>query len=147
LEIKPDDAEADNNLAYTLFQSGRAAEALPYFQQAVKIEQSYEAYYNLGYAYRLNGMAKEAISCYRHAIELQPLFLPAQTSLVWILATWPDASVRNGSDAIVLAEKASELSDGKDPRILRTLAAVYAEAEHFPEAITAAKQALALVPA
>ncbi len=100
LEIKPDYAEADNNLAYTLLQNGRVAEAITYFQQAVKIEQSYEAYYNLGYAYRRNGMAAQAVDCYRQALELQPQFLPAQLNLAWTLATWPDASVRNGNEAV-----------------------------------------------
>jgi tetratricopeptide (TPR) repeat protein len=147
LEIKPDYAEANNNLGYTLLQNGRVTEAITYFQQAAKIQKSYQAYYNLGYAYRLNGMAKGAIDSYRQALELQPGFLPAQTSLAWILATWPDASVRNGSEAIALAEKASEFSGGKDPHILRTLAAAYAETGRFPEAIATAKQALALEPA
>jgi tetratricopeptide (TPR) repeat protein len=147
LEIKPDYAEADNNLAYTLLQSGRVAQAITYFQQAVKIEQSYAAYYNLGYAYRLNGMAAQAMDCYRHALELQPQFTPAQINLAWMLATWPDASLRNGNQAVALAGKASQSANGMDPKILRTLAAAYAEAGQFAEAVATAKQALALVPA
>ena len=147
LKIKPDYAEAYNNLAYTLLQNGRAAEAITYFQQAVKIEQSYEAYYNLGYAYRLNGMATQAMDCYRKALELQPQFLPAQINLAWMLATWPDASVRNGNEAVAMAGKANQLTSGTDPKILRTLAAANAETGRFPEAIATAKQALALAPA
>jgi tetratricopeptide (TPR) repeat protein len=147
LKIKPDYAEADNNLAYTLLQNGRVSEAIAYFQQAVKIGKSYEAYYNLGYAYHLNGMAKEATDCYRQALELQPQFMPAQTGLAWILATWPDASIRNGNEAIALAEKANEPAKGTNSKILRTLAAAYAEEGRFPEAIAAAKQALPLASA
>jgi tetratricopeptide (TPR) repeat protein len=147
LEIKPDYAEANNNLAYTLLQSGQVADAITYFQQAVKIQPTYEAYYNLGYAYRLNGMAKEAMDCYRQALGVQPNFLPAQMSLAWMLATWPEESVRNGSEAVALGEKMNQLANGTDPKILRTLAAAYAEAGRFPEAVTAAKQALALAPA
>jgi Flp pilus assembly protein TadD len=145
LAIKPDDAEADNNLAYTLLQSGRVAEAITYFQRAVKIEQNYEAYYNLGYAYRLNGMAAQAMDCYRQALKLQPQFRPAQINLAWMLATWPDASLRNGNQAVALAGKASQSAHGMDPKILRTLAAAYAEAGQFTEAVATAKQALALV--
>jgi tetratricopeptide (TPR) repeat protein len=146
LEIKPDYAEADNNLAYTLLRNGQADEAITYFQQAVKVEQSYQAYYNLGYAYHLNGMAKEATDCYRQALELQPQFMPAQTGLAWILATWPDASIRNGNEAIALAERVNELAKG-DPKVLRILAAAYAETSQFPKAAATAKQALALTPA
>ena len=147
LAIKPDYAEADNNLAYTLLKSGRVADAITYFQQAVKIEQSYEAYYNLGYAYRLSGMAAPAMASYRQALELQPQFLPAQINLAWMLATWPDASARNGNEAVALAGRANQLANGTDPKILRTLAAAYAETGRFPEAAAAAKQALTLVPA
>lgn len=144
LEIKPDYAEAANNLGYTLIQNGRVADSIVYFQQAVKIEQSYEAYYNLGYAYRRNGLAAQAIACYRRAMALQPQFLPPQISLAWMLATWPDPSVRNGTEAVALAGRLNQLANGADPKILRTLAAAYAEAGRFPEAVATAKQALAL---
>lgn len=147
LEIDPDFAEADNNVAYVLLQSGRVNDAIKYFQDALKIQPSYQAYYNLGYAYGKNHMAAPAVACYRHAIQLQPQFLPAQTSLAWLLATWPDASIRNGNEAVALAGKANELVKGTNPKILRTLAAADAEAGRYPEAAATAKQALALAPA
>jgi tetratricopeptide (TPR) repeat protein len=92
-------------------------------------------------------MAAEAMACYQKAIELQPQFTPAQLNLAWMLATWPESSVRNGGNAVALAGKANELSKGQDPRILRTLAAAYAETGRFPEAVLTAKQALALAVA
>jgi Flp pilus assembly protein TadD len=61
-----------------------------------------------------------------------------------MLATWPEPLVRNGGRAVALAEQASQFSKDKDPQILRTLAAAYAEAGRFPEAVLTAKQALAL---
>jgi cytochrome c-type biogenesis protein CcmH/NrfG len=142
LELKPDSAEANNNLAYTLLQTGRVNEAITHFQRALEIQQSYEAYYNLGCAFRRNRMATEAMACYQKAMELQPQFIPAQIDLAWMLATWPEPSVRNGGKAIVLAKQANQLSRGKDAQILRTLAAAYAEAGQFPEAVLTAKQAL-----
>jgi tetratricopeptide (TPR) repeat protein len=89
-------------------------------------------------------MAAEAMAYYQKAIELQPQFIPAQISLAWMLATWPEPSVRNGGRAVALAEQADRFSRDKDPLILRTLAAAYAEAGRFPEAVLTAKQALAL---
>jgi tetratricopeptide (TPR) repeat protein len=86
----------------------------------------------------------EAIVHYQKAIELQPQFIPAQINLAWLLATWPEPSVRNGGKAVALAEQANQFSKNKDPLILRTLAAAYAEAGRFPEAVATAKQALAL---
>ena len=144
LQIKPDFAEAHNNLAYTLLQRGRVNEAIAQFQRALEIQPSYEAYYNLGCAFRLKGMAAEAIANYQNAIALQSQFIPAQMDLAWILATWPEPSVRNGGKAVALAEQVVQFSREKDPLILRALAAAYAEAGQFPEAVLTAKQALAL---
>jgi tetratricopeptide (TPR) repeat protein len=144
LEIKPDMAEARSNLGYVLLQLGRVDEAITNFQKALDIEKNYQVYYNLGYAYRRNGMATNAIACYRKAIDLQPAFIPAQTDLAWMLATWPEASVRNGGEAVAIAEQLNRLSGRPNPKILRTLAAAYAEAGRFDEAIATAQKACAL---
>jgi serine/threonine-protein kinase len=60
------------------------------------------------------------------------------------LATYPKNSVRNGAEAITLALQANQLCGGKDPVVLQTLAAAYAEGGQFAEAITTAEQALPL---
>jgi tetratricopeptide (TPR) repeat protein len=109
-----------------------------------KVTKRARAYYNLGYALQQNGRAAEAADCYQKAIQLQPQFIQAQISLAWILATCPAASLRNGSQAVALMEKANQLSSGKDPKVLRTLAAAYAEAGQFDDAIATAQKAIAL---
>lgn len=147
LEINPDYAEANNNLGYTFIQLGRADAAIPYFQRAVKDQPTYQACYNLAYAYQLDGMAVEAVACYQKALELQPQFIPAQTRLAWILATWPDPSIRDATRALAIAGNANRVSGGADPQVLRTLAAADAGAGQFPEAVAIANQALALARA
>ncbi|MGA3267169.1 MAG: tetratricopeptide repeat protein [Verrucomicrobiota bacterium] len=147
LEINPDFAEAQNNLAFTLLQVGQVDEAIRHFQRAVEITPTGEAYYNLGYAMRRKGRAAEAAVCFQKALDLQPQFPRAQINLAWMLATWPDPSVRNGGKAVALAEQANELAKNADPRTLRTLAAAYAETGRFPEAESSAKRALALAEA
>ena len=71
---------------------------------------------------------------------------PAERS-AWMLATNPNASVRNGAEAVELAQRAVELSGGREPAILDTLAAAYAEAGRFPEAVKTAQRAAALASA
>jgi protein O-mannosyl-transferase len=61
-----------------------------------------------------------------------------------VLSSSPDDSLRNGAEAVGLAERAANLTRGQEPSILDTLGAAYAEAGRFPEAITAARRALAL---
>ena len=148
LEINPDFAEAHYNLGNCLFLIGRVDEAIVHYRKAIELQpRLLQAYNNLGDAFRQKGMAAEAMANYQKAIELQPQFIPAQANLAWMLATWPEPSVRNGDKAVALAEKADQLSNNKDPRILRTLAAAYAEAGRFPEAVLEAKKALALAVA
>ena len=57
------------------------------------------------------------------------------------LATEPDAQLRNGPEAVRLAEHACELTQRKQPRLIGTLAAAYAEAGRFADAVKAAEEA------
>jgi hypothetical protein len=62
-------------------------------------------------------------------------------NLAWTLATSPDANVRDGRQAIQLAERACALTDFKQTIFVGTLAAAYAEAGRFDDAIATAQQA------
>ncbi len=62
----------------------------------------------------------------------------------WMLATNPNASIRNGAEAIKLSQRAVQLCGGREPAVLGTLAAAYAEAGRYPEAVKTVEQALAL---
>ena len=67
------------------------------------------------------------------------------TQLAWLLATSADASLRSGAEAQELAQEAVQLTGGRDPMVLRTLAAAYAEAGEFAAAQRTVARALALV--
>ncbi len=144
LEINPDYPEAENNLGFTLLQAGRSSEAIECFQRALETQKTYQAYYNLGYALRQNGRAADAMAAYLQCIQLQPQFIPAREDLAWMLATWPDKVVRNGSEAVTLAEQTSQLTGNQNAQAIRVLAAAYAETGRLPEAVTTAKQAMSL---
>ena len=87
---------------------------------------------------------EEAIVHYQKALAIKPDYLEAQNILAWILATAPQASLRDGNKAVELAQQANELTGGNNPTILCTLAAAYAEAGRFGDAIQNAKKAMAL---
>ena len=63
-------------------------------------------------------------------------------SLAWLLATCENASLRNPAQAITLAKRACRLSEYKDAYTLDTLAAAYASAGKFNEAVTTAQEAI-----
>jgi spermidine synthase len=61
-----------------------------------------------------------------------------------VLAASPEPSIRDGAEAVVLAERAARLSDRREPAILDTLAAAYAAVGRFSEALETARRALDL---
>jgi Flp pilus assembly protein TadD len=81
---------------------------------------------------------------FQAAVRLSPDSPSALNLLAWLLATSPDAALRNGPEAVQLAEHGCVVTGRRDPMLLDTLAAAYAEVGRFPEAISAAQEALAL---
>jgi tetratricopeptide (TPR) repeat protein len=148
LEIRPNSAEDHNNLASALREKGQAHEAIVHYERAVQLRPDYaKAHQSLGEILEDEGQVREAIAHYEKALEVQPNFADAWRSLAWVLATSPEASVRNGARAVSLAEHAQRLSDGNNPLFLATLAAAYAEARRFPEATETATRALDIATA
>lgn len=145
LEVQPDFAKVHYNLANIAFAQRQWDEAIEHYQQALKeMPDSVHARYQLGLALQCRGQYAAAIAQFQKVIELDPLHITAQNNLAWMLATCPDASLRNGPKAVEAAQRAVQLSAGNSPQILDTLAAAYGEAGQFPEAITTARQALDL---
>src|SRR5438046_8499811 len=81
---------------------------------------------------------RAAIEQWETALALDANDGNTQSNLVWVLATAPNASLRNGIRAVELAERALKLAGGVSPILHRTLAAAYAEASRFDDAIATA---------
>ncbi len=145
VEIKPDFADALDNLGMALLQKGKVDEAIPHFQKALEVNpRQVLTYYNLGAALYLQGKVTEALGRWREGLRTDPNYLPLLNQTAWVLATCPEASVRNGPEAVELAERAVKVSAGPDPVLLDMLAAAYAEVGRFPEAVQTARRALDL---
>jgi tetratricopeptide (TPR) repeat protein len=145
LQIKPNDAAVHYNLGLTLAGRGRLAEAVAHYQKALEIKPDYaEPHCSLGMALYQQGKMAEAIKQLREAVRLMPRHTVSVNQLAWVLATCPDASLRNGAKAVGLAQRAVELSGGREAVILDTLAAAYAEAGQFAKAVETAERALAI---
>lgn len=141
--IKPKFAEAHANLGTALVNAGRRDEAITHFAAALEIAPDRAGFENnLAGALLLTGRAAQAIAHYEKAAGKAPHDVGPLRNLAWVLATCPDAALRDGRRAVELAERAQKISHGGDAMILATLAAAYAEAGRFPEAVEAARAAL-----
>jgi tetratricopeptide (TPR) repeat protein len=141
----PDQAEAQYNLASALLRKGRTDEAIEHLQKTLQLApENADAHANLGSAFLAKGRPREAGAEYQNALRISPENVAALSNLAWLLATSSDSSLRNGSEAVRLAERADAASSRSDkhPTVLRILAAAYAEAGQFAEAKETAQHAL-----
>lgn len=148
LRIEPNQASILSCLGVFFLELGQTAESLAHLQRAVALEPNFaDAHFNLGNTYLEIGQAKDALSHYERALGIAPDDTEALNNMSWILATWPDAQIRNGAKAVELAGRADALTRNKSPIISATLAAAYAEAGRFAEAQVTAQRALELASA
>jgi tetratricopeptide (TPR) repeat protein len=148
LKNHPDYPEAHYNLGNALLQKGRVDEAIIQFQKMLALQPEVAAGHNkLGQALLQKGHVDEAILELQKALALQPGFVETRRTLAgiaWRLATSPNPSLRNGAKAVELARQTDQLARGSDPMMAATLAAAYAEAGQFNQAVAAARRALQL---
>ncbi len=142
LEIRPDYPKAHINLGIALLGQRHLDEAERHFRRALEIEPDYiGARQNLGVALYEQGKTREALDQWRDVLGRQPDQVAILNRCAWILATDPDAAIRNGAEATALAERAVRQTQARDATVLDTLAAAYAEAGRFAEAVQTAQMA------
>jgi tetratricopeptide (TPR) repeat protein len=145
LKVRPDNALDHDQLGVALLRTGQLDEAETQLRRALEILPDFvESREDLGFLLFERGRWAEAIECYQEAYRLQPSQVQSQNSLAWLLATCPEASLRDGNKAIKLAQQARQLTGGKDPDILRTLAAAFAEDQRYSDAVATAQEAVEL---
>lgn len=86
------------------------------------------------------GKKAEEMSWLRKAAEQQ--YLPAINALAWNLATDKDDTLRDGNEAVRIAEKACQKDNWKNSQYVDTLAAAYAEVERWDDAVKTQRLAI-----
>jgi len=145
--LKPEDAAMHEDLGMFCVNQGWPVMALTQFEETLRLRPDATSHRHLGLALFLAGRSAEAVNHYETAIKLNPDSPRALSDFAWLLATTPDTSQRNGARAVALAEQACRLTDFKQPQPVGTLAAAYAEAGRFGEAVQTAEKAVALATA
>ena len=144
---KPPSPEAHLAFAELLARGGDRQGALTNCQAALAMHLTPLNRVQAGQVLASLGRGAEAISQYREAISQVPDLVPALNNLAWVLASDAEATNRNGVEAVQLAERAAALCDHQIPVVVGTLAAAYAEAGRFTEAVQTAQKACALAEA
>ena len=148
LVISPDDPSLHYTLGLALARKNDLTTATNQFAYALLFgPDGRRCHLNFGWALLRLGDAPDGLKHFQAAVRLAPDSPPALNELAWLLATGPDAALRNGPEAVQLAEHGCAVTGRRDPMLLDTLAAAYAEAGRFPEAINAAQEALSLARA
>jgi len=145
--LQPNIALDYSYLGNAYLRKGNLEAALASFRKAVELKPDFLAYNNLGNALLQKAQVREAITNFQKSLELQPHYLLAENNLAFILATSSHATLRNGAKAVELAEDADRQTAGKNPVVILTLGAAYAEAGRFPDAIATAKRGLQVATA
>jgi tetratricopeptide (TPR) repeat protein len=147
IQLAPAWPEPRRSLALALVGQGHTQEARAEYQAiAALLPADAEGRTKLAEMLAEGQQWADAARVYQEALRLDPDFSPALNNLAWLRATCPQAEFRAGPEAIRLAERACQLTR-RNPYFVGALAAAYAEAGRYAEAIQAVQEAHGLARA
>lgn len=144
-ELSPEQVEYRRALceAYIAMGEGRLAVEQANWYVATKPEDP-NAHLALGLSWATQGETERALAAYLEALRLEPDTHEAANNVAWILATSPDDALRDGAEAVRLAQRVCEATNNENVAALDTLAAAYAEAGQFEKASQTMERAIEL---
>ena len=125
-----------------LLEDGRYAESVQTLSRALRLEPENPIVHSqLAMSLEGQGRTANAIVEYSEALRLDPDLVGPLNNLAWIRAAHSQARFRDGAEAVRLAERACRVTEYKEPMLVGTLGAAYAEAGRFEDAVAAAAKA------
>ncbi|MCK6474831.1 MAG: tetratricopeptide repeat protein [Planctomycetes bacterium] len=144
LASNPDDETVRTEYGNLLLQLGEADAAVEEYREALRLDPKRpDVHHNLAVIAMHQKDIKEAVVHLKEEVRLDPKRTDTADVLAWLLATHPEAAVRDGKTAVDLARRCVE-ADPKRARYHDTLGAALAETGAYEEAATAATRAQAL---
>ncbi|MHC4573731.1 MAG: tetratricopeptide repeat protein [Planctomycetota bacterium] len=145
LRLEPDHKEAHYRLGLAMTREGKYNRAIDHFNQALRSKPDwFEVHDKIGLAYLQLRNYEQLISHWTRAAELKPEAAEVHNNLAWVLATNKDTRVRDPLRAVKFAEKACQLTHYKKANTLDTLAAAYAAAGTFDQAVETVQKAIGI---
>jgi len=144
IQINPHFTKAYYRRACVNMMLGNDDQAIADLTKTIQISPNYAvAYLRRSYAYMLKGDYAQAITELNQFIQSHPKSAAAYNRLAWLLATCPQAGFRDGKKAVDDAAQACDIAGWKASANLDTLAAAYAEAGNFIDAVKWENEAIA----
>ncbi len=143
LAVSPFDAEMHHLLGAALMRKGDLTDAFHQLSYSILLKPNgNEALSDLHRA--LLGLinSSAAPKLLHQVASTIPESSAALDDLAWVFATHPSEDLRDGQEAVRLAEHACALTKRTDPILLATLATAYAETGNFSEAINTIQESL-----
>ena len=131
-------------LGTALNKSGQTSKAIKALERANSIRPTAETFNQLGVLFQDQTDYAAARKAFQDGLRTDTRFLPAANNLAWLMATCPDEKIRNGRQAVRIAEQLAKSTNHQRPDILDTLAAAYAENGNFESAIATAGKAVTI---
>jgi tetratricopeptide (TPR) repeat protein len=145
VRLSPSNAQNHYYLGSFLLKQGHPVDAMPELERALVLNPKFPSgEVTLASAYSALGRPADALVHWQKAVALEPQRVSALIGEARILSSTPDFTIRNGAEAVTLAKRAEELTQGTDVNVLDALGAAYAEAGQFQDALDTAKRALDL---
>ena len=127
--------------AYGGWQTGLSVGRAKNCRSALQIKPNFPgAHAKLAFALEASGEYDQAVKYYTQALRTEPDRTGIMNNLAWLIATHNKAEFYDPKRAIDLAERACELTKYQDPSLLDTLAAAYAAAGNFTQAVRTAEK-------
>jgi tetratricopeptide (TPR) repeat protein len=147
VQLNPKHAAGHNSLGLILVKLNRLEEAMGEFSLAAQLDANYASpRFQMGRILLKQGHGAQAMKQFHAALPLDPNNLSVLIYIARVLASDEDPQIRNGGEALALAERTNQLTVAPQMVGQDTLAMAYAETGHYDEALQAEQQAIALAP-
>ncbi len=142
MRLEPRHALGAGFFGLALVRAGRWNESRPLLEFSLgTYGDSFRLRYTAALTAEYAGDSRDAVRHYREAVRIDPSSRVAANGLAWLLATAAIEALRDPEEAVALAERAA-LADPPNANYLDTLAAAYAAAGRFEDAVAAAERAV-----